>query len=106
MSESPSYLPYPGHSYFYADNGGPLVFVSPETPFPSSVSTRMYSGMHQESRCGSVKCGHRLHKYWCVYRYSPPLSGFFPPWSWLGPGAMLRCYWSVQTQSPAHACVT
>lgn len=48
-------LPHPGHSYFYADNGGALVFVSTETPF--TVFQDIYSRTHHASRrrCGAVK---------------------------------------------------
>lgn len=48
--ESPSYLPHPGHSYFYADNGGALVFVSPTAPFTASVSKHIYSRMYHRRR--------------------------------------------------------
>ncbi|TNN88549.1 hypothetical protein EYF80_001332 [Liparis tanakae] len=41
-----------------------------------------------------------------VYRYSSPLSGFFPPWSLLGPGLTPHCYWPASTQSPAPSGVT
>lgn len=80
VRETPSYLTHPGHSYFYADNGGPLVFVSPNTPFTASVSKHIYSCMHhrRRRRCGAVKCGDRLHIYWSVPLFVSSL-GFFHP---------------------------
>lgn len=78
--EPPSYLAHPGHSYFYADNGGPLVFVSPKMPFTASVSQHMYSRLpHRRTRrCGAVTRGDRLHKYWSVPLFVSSV-GFFPP---------------------------
>lgn len=106
--ETPTYLPHPGHSYFYADNGGPLVFVTPKTPFTASVCVDFYSCMRHKRKhgCGDIICGGRLHKCWSVPLFVSSHGFFFSPMELLGPGPTLRCYWTTQTQSPAPACVT
>lgn len=111
--EAPTYLPHPGHSYFYADNGGLLVFRQPQKrrsprPLPKALIHECIRGGDTDAvrlcaGVGSINIGE--------YRYSSPLSGvffffFFPPMELLGPGPTLRCYWPPQTQSPAPACVT
>lgn len=80
--ETPTYLPHPGHSYFYADNGGPLVFVTPKTPFTASVCVDFYSCMRHKRKhgCGDIICGGRLHKCWSVPLFVSSRV-FFPPWS-------------------------
>lgn len=105
--ETPTYLPHPGHSYFYADNGGPLVFVTPKYRSPPPFAWTFIhvcdirgdtDAVTLYAEVGSINAG--------VYRYSSPLTGFFFPMELLGPGPTLRCYWPTQTQSPAPACVT
>lgn len=78
--ETPTYLPHPGHSYFYADNGGPLVFVTPKTPFTASVCVDFYSCMRHKRKhgCGDIICGGRLHKCWSVPLFVSSHGFFFP----------------------------
>lgn len=81
-AETPTYLPHPGHSYFRADNGGPLVFVSPKTPSTASVFRHIYSPWTSggDAGCGAAERGGRLHKYWRVPLFvSSPWVFFSPP---------------------------
>ena len=113
--EAPTYLPHPGHSYFYADNGGLLVFRQPPKrrsprPLPKALIHECIRGGDTDAvrlcaGVGSINIGE--------YRYSSPLSGvffffflFFSPMELPGPGPTLRCYWPPQTHSPAPDCVT
>lgn len=78
-----TYLPHPGHSYFYADNGGPFVFVSPKTTFTPSVCVDFDSCIRHERRhrCNDIKCRGRLHKRWSVPLFVSS-HVFFPlPWN-------------------------
>lgn len=109
--EKATYLPHPGHSYYYADNGGPLVFVSPKTTFTASVCIDFDSWIRHERRhrCSDIKCRGRLHKRWSVPLFVSShvfFFFFFFSMELLGPGLTLRCYWATQTQSPASVRAT
>lgn len=102
--ETPTYLPHPGHSYFYADNGRTASFRQPSkhrSPPPFAKTVTHVCALR--ARTDAVTLYEELGTInGRAYRYPSVLSGFFFPRELLGPEQTPRCYWSTQTQSPAH----
>lgn len=96
-----SYLPHPGHSYLYADNGGPFVFlrhVTRSQPPPAHTLIHVFirrgyaAGVRLYAGIGSINVG--------GYRYS---SLFFSPHGAAGTWTDAAPLLAGQTQSPPTA---